>query len=166
MKRRIFLSLLCAGTVLLAAPPAKADDWFDFGAIVQSIKHFFFPPPPHYNYDPRMIRAAEIAEKHAHPKMTWQCWRYVKNALLEANVISKRPKSQWANQAGSELCTKFGFTKIPVRNPYDAPVGAVVVYDGADGGHVELRSSKGFVSDFESPTPYPRHVIGVYVKPV
>jgi len=165
MNRRFLISFLCAGAMLFATPSANAADWFDFKAIMRTIKHFLFPPPPHYEYDHRMIRAAEIAEKRAHPKMTWRCWGAVKDALLEANVISKRPKSPWAKQAGDELCEKYGFTRIPVRNPYDAPVGAVIVYGGPDAGHVELRSSSGFVSDFVSRTPYPRPLIGVFVKP-
>jgi len=30
---------------------------------------------------------------------------------------------------------------------------------------VELRTENGFVSDFISAQPYPRPVIGIYVKP-
>jgi hypothetical protein len=46
-----------------------------------------------------------------------------------------------------------------------APVGAVLVYGGADAGHVEIRTATGFVSDFISRTPYPRPFLGAYVKP-
>jgi len=42
----------------------------------------------------------------------------------------------------------------------------VIVYGGADAGHVELRTSNGFASDFVSRSPYPRPVLGIYVKPV
>ncbi|MGB8356120.1 MAG: hypothetical protein WCD79_19645 [Chthoniobacteraceae bacterium] len=166
MNRRFLLSLLCVGTVFLATPSAHADDWFDFQAVMRTLKKFFFPPPVHYNYDPHMIKAAEIAVKRAHPKMTWHCWGAVKDALLQADVITKRPKSPWAKQAGAELCENYGFIKVPIRNPYDAPVGSVIVYGGLDAGHVELRSSTGFVSDFTSQTPYPRPLIGVYLKPI
>jgi len=89
----------------------------------------------------------------------------VKNALVAAQVVDSRPKSIFANRAGEELCEKYGFTKLPILDPYKAPVGAVVVYNGADGGHVEIRTEDGFVSDFESHTAYPRPVIGIYVKP-
>lgn len=116
-------------------------------------------------YDERMIRAAQIAQKRAYKKTTWYCWRYVKDALLAAEVIDTRPTSALAKQAGKELCSRFGFKKLWTRNPYKAPVGAVIVYGGSDAGHVELRTSKGFVSDFTSATAYPRPVIGVYVKP-
>jgi hypothetical protein len=42
----------------------------------------------------------------------------------------------------------------------------VIVYGGVDAGHVELRTASGFVSDFISPTPYPRPLIGIYVKEI
>ncbi len=116
-------------------------------------------------YDPRMIRAAQIAKQRANPRMTWHCWRSVKDALLAAKVVDARPTSAWAKQAGDELCRKYGFQKLRTRNPYAAPVGAVIVYGGKDAGHVELRMKDGFVSDFISRTPYPRPLVGIYVKP-
>lgn len=117
-----------------------------------------------FRYDPRMIRAAEIAARRAHPEMTWHCWKYVKDALLAAQLISERPSSVWAKQAGEELVGKFGFERLSISDPLRAPVGAVIVYGGLDAGHVELRTATGFVSDFASDTPYPRPLIGVFVK--
>jgi hypothetical protein len=107
-------------------------------------------------YDRRMIRAAEIAASRACRKPTLRCWHFVKDALLDAGVVAKRPESPWAKQAGEELCSKFGFRKLPVTDPRDAPVGSVIVYGGADAGHVELRTDSGYASDFISRTPYPR----------
>jgi len=133
--------------------------------LTKAQKEMFGPKSGGLRYDARMIRAAEIAKKRAHPKMTWHCWKYVKNALVAAQVVGSRPKSVFANRAGEELCEKYGFIKLPITDPYQAPVGAVVVYNGSDGGHVEIRTEDGFVSDFESPTAYPRPVIGIYVKP-
>lgn len=157
--------MLCAVSVGLAPQPARASGpWLNFGAVMPSLRKLFSHQQPHYQYDRRMIRASEIATARAHPKKTWRCWRYVKDALLDAGVVSKRPQSPWAKEAGRELCSKFGFEKIPVNDPYDAPVGAVIVYGGADAGHVELRTPSGFVSDFVSQTPYPRPLIGVFVK--
>jgi hypothetical protein len=125
-----------------------------------------FGPKSHgLHYDPRMIRAAQIAQQRAHPHMTWHCWAYVKNALVAADVIKSRPTSAWARQAGDELTHNYGFTQLPIKNPYKAPVGAVIVYGGPDAGHVEIRTENGFVSDFVSPSAYPRPVIGIYVKP-
>jgi len=125
----------------------------------------FGPNSKGVHYDARMIRAAEIARQRAHPRMTWHCWAYVKDALVAANVISSRPTSAWAREAGTELTRNYGFKKLLTRNPYDAPVGAVIVYGGHDAGHVELRTETGFASDFTSSSAYPRPVIGIYVKP-
>lgn len=118
------------------------------------------------HYDHRMIRAAEIALKRAHRTTTWHCWRSVKDALLASAAISTRPTSAWAKQAGDELCSKFGFMRLKITDPYHAPVGAVIVYGGPDAGHVELRTAHGFVSDFVSESPYPRPLVGVFVKPI
>jgi hypothetical protein len=113
-----------------------------------------------------MIRAAQIAMSRSYPRPTWRCWHYVKDALVEARVIDSRPTSPWAKQAGDELCRRYGFKRlVAVRNPMQAPVGAVLVYGGQDAGHVEIRTATGFVSDFVSATPYPRPFLGAYVKP-
>jgi hypothetical protein len=111
-----------------------------------------------------LVRASQIALTRAHPQTTWHCWRYVKDALLAARAVEKRPESAWAKHAGEELCKRHGFTKLELSDPYAAPVGAVIVYGGADAGHVEFRSEQGFVSDFVSSTPYPRPLVGIYVK--
>jgi hypothetical protein len=125
----------------------------------------FGPRSGGVQYDARMIRAAEIAKHRAHPKTTWYCWRYVKDALLASGVIASRPTSAWAKNAGDELCRRFGFRRLAIRDPRLAPIGAVIVYGGPDAGHVELRTADGFVSDFTSTTPYPRPLVGVFVKP-
>jgi hypothetical protein len=40
-----------------------------------------------------------------------------------------------------------------------------LVYGGGRAaGHVEIRTKTGFVSDFRSPTPSKRRLIGVYAK--
>lgn len=85
---------------------------------------------------------------------------------MEAQAIPTRPATPWAKQAGEELCTKYGFMKLKLSDPYRAPVGAVIVYGGRDAGHVELRATSGFVSDFFSSSPYPRPLVGIFVKPI
>ena len=115
-------------------------------------------------YDARMLRAVKLAQDRAHARTTWHCWAYVKNALLAANVVNTRPTTPNARQAGEELVRDFGFKKLRESDPRRAPVGAVVVYGGGDAGHVEMRTERGFVSDFFSTTPYPRPVLGIYVK--
>ena len=153
---------------LSANGETKADSLLDpqhTRPLTKEERKLFGPRSSGINYDQRMIRAAQIAQERANPATTWYCWRYVKNALLAAGVVSSRPTTAWAKQAGEELCRKFGFVRLNIRDPRKAPVGAVIVYGGKDAGHVELRTKDGYVSDFVSPTPYPRPLVGVYIKP-
>jgi hypothetical protein len=129
-----------------------------------SLQSIFGPRSGHIRYDHRMIAAAEIAQERAHRHSTLQCWHSVKNALVDAQVIPTRPTTEYAKEAGVELQTRYGFTKLRITSPFDAPVGAVIVYGGRGAGHVEIRTATGFVSDFFSPTPSPRPLLGIYVK--
>ncbi len=117
------------------------------------------------SYDSRMLEAAEIAKKSANSRSIRRCWRFVKRALVAADLVDTYPGTVYAKQAGSELASQHGFTKIPVTDPFAAPVGSVLVYGGKGPGHVEIRTKEGFVSDFASAKPSPRPLIGVYVKP-
>ena len=93
------------------------------------------------------------------------CWHYVKEALLASHVIDSRPKSELARDAASELVSNYGFKKLSVTDPFAAPVGSVLVYGTSHSvGHVEFRTKSGFVSDFRSPTPSRRPLLGVYAK--
>ena len=118
-----------------------------------------------FKYDKRMLAAAEIASARAARSPQYHCWRHVKVALLKANVIDTYPKTVYAKQAALELQESFGFQKLPLKDPYEAPEGAVLVYGGSGPGHIEFRSEKGFVSDFVSLTPSHLPLIGIYVKP-
>ena len=115
--------------------------------------------------DPKLMRAATIAEERAHAHSRRQCWHAVKEALLASGAISSRPTTEYAKQAGQELVNNYGFRKLAVNDPYQAPVGSVLVYN-ADraAGHVEIRTKDGFVSDFRSKTPSRRPLLGVFVK--
>ena len=115
--------------------------------------------------DPKLRRAATIAEERARAHSLSKCWRYVKEALVAAGVVKSRPQTTLAKQAGQELVNKYGFKKLPVSDPYQAPVGAVLVYDAKRAaGHVEIRTENGFVSDFRSKTPSRRPLLGVFTK--
>src|SRR5258708_15365496 len=115
--------------------------------------------------DLKLRRAATIAEERAHAHSRTQCWHYVKEALLASGAVSSYPQSVYAKDAGKELVSSYGFKKLPVRDPYKAPVGSVLVYNANKGaGHVEIRTKSGFASDFRSKTPSPRPLIGVYSK--
>jgi hypothetical protein len=133
--------------------------------VPSRLASFFGPKSSAYRYDKRMIRAAEIAERRARARSSRRCWRYVKKALLAADAVDSYPKTVYAKQAGRELTRNHGFRRINVSDPYEAPVGAVLVYGGRGAGHVEIRTDDGFVSDFKSTTPSKRPLIGVYIKP-
>jgi hypothetical protein len=115
--------------------------------------------------DPKLRRAATIAEERAHAHSREQCWHYVKEALVASGAVSSYPTSVYAKDAAKELVNTYGFKKLSVRDPYKAPVGSVLVYNAKNGaGHVEIRTKSGFASDFRSKIPSPRPLIGVYTK--
>lgn len=117
------------------------------------------------NINPKLMRAATIAQERARAHSRSQCWRYVKEALLAAGAVKSYPKTVYAKEAGRELVSDYGFKKLAVRDPFKAPVGAVLVYGaGRAAGHVEIRTRDGFVSDFKSRIPSPRRLVGVYAK--
>lgn len=115
--------------------------------------------------DPKLRHAATIAEERAHAHSLSKCWQFVKEALVAAGVVKSRPQTPLAKQAGQELVNNYGFKKLPVSDPYQAPVGAVLVYGAKRAaGHVEIRTENGFVSDFRSKTPSRRPLLGVFAK--
>ena len=115
--------------------------------------------------DPKLMQAATIAQERAHAHSRSLCWHYVKEALLASGVIDSRPKSEFAKDAAQDLVSNYGFKKLSVKDPFAAPVGSVLVYGtNHTGGHVEIRTKDGFVSDFCSKTPSPRPLLGVYAK--
>lgn len=115
--------------------------------------------------DPKLCRAATIAQERAHAHSRSRCWQYVKEALMASGVIGSYPKTAYAKEAGQELVSNYGFKKLAVRDPFKAPVGAVLVYGASRAaGHVELRTKDGFASDFRSKIPSRRPLLGVYAK--
>jgi hypothetical protein len=115
--------------------------------------------------DSRLVQAATVAQERAHAHSRSRCWHYVKDALLASGVIDSRPKTELARDAASELVNNYGFKRLSISDPFSAPVGSVLVYGTARSvGHVELRTKDGFVSDFRSPTPSRRPLMGVYAK--
>ena len=50
--------------------------------------------------DPKLRRAATIAEERAHAHSRSRCWQYVKQALLASGAIHSYPKTAYAKQAG------------------------------------------------------------------
>lgn len=115
--------------------------------------------------DERMFDAVRLAERSARSRSIHRCWRYVKRALQKAGVVECYPRTAFARQAAVELPERYGFKEIDVTDPFEAPVGAVLVYGGRGAGHVEFRTKQGFVSDHASRKPSPRPLIGVFIKP-
>jgi hypothetical protein len=115
--------------------------------------------------DNRLVQAATVAQERAHAHSRSRCWHYVKDALLASGVIDSRPKTDLARDAASELVNNYGFKRLSISDPFAAPVGSVLVYGTSRSvGHVEIRTKDGFVSDFRSPTPSKRPLMGVYAK--
>jgi hypothetical protein len=115
--------------------------------------------------DPTLVRAATIADERANAHSKSRCWHYVKEALVASGAVPSYPKTEYACQAGDELVRSFGWVELSVRDPYQAPVGSVLVYgSGRSAGHVEIRTPTGFVSDFRATTPSRRPLIGIFAK--
>lgn len=170
MTKTIRTLLLAGVATLLASGFAQAGEKSLYNSrtakkLDPSQLSLFGPKASKYRYDARMIRAAEIAAQRARKHSTSRCWRYVKDALLTAKIITTRPTTVYAKQAAGELTREYGFRQIRERNPYKAPLGSVLVYGGRGAGHVEFRTPTGFVSDFRSAKPSPRPLIGIFVKP-
>ena len=116
--------------------------------------------------DPKLSRAATIADERAHAHSKSRCWHYVKEALLASGAVDSYPKTALAKQAGDELVRDYGFKKLPIRDPYAAPIGSVLVYykGRSNAGHVEIRTKTGFVSDFRSKDACRAALVGVYAR--
>jgi hypothetical protein len=116
--------------------------------------------------DPKLSRAATIADERAHAHSKSRCWRYVKEALVASGAVSSYPKTSLAKEAGDELVRDYGFKKLPIRDPYSAPIGSVLVYFKGRNrpGHVEIRTKTGFVSDYRSKDACRSALVGIYAK--
>ncbi|MCB9026880.1 MAG: hypothetical protein H6625_11215 [Bdellovibrionaceae bacterium] len=115
------------------------------------------------------------------------CYMFVKNALLASGLTAKRSGERRAKNAGSSLKAEAYINlmdepdwKNRIKSPYDAPKGAILVYNGGPSGHIEIKTGDigegGFVSDYYSPNARTgisknknvgrgRRLIGVYIKP-
>jgi hypothetical protein len=114
--------------------------------------------------NPKLMRAATIAQERSNARSKGRCWHYVKEALLASGAVSSYPKTAFAAEAGNELVHSYGFTRLAVRDPYSAPVGSVLVYGNVPHGHVEIRTKDGFVSDYRSKNACYYPLVAVYAK--
>lgn len=171
----ILAASLCTATAVHAASfTSSRFNFKDADGQTQSVSVIskYYPKKIQYplakldrSMDPKLMRAATIAQERANAHSRSLCWRYVKEALVASGAVSSYPKTAYAKEAGQELVTQYGFKKLSVRDPFKAPVGSVLVYGAKKAaGHVEIRTKDGFVSDFRSKTPSPRPLLGVYAK--
>lgn len=159
MPRNFLAILILVGLSLSLALPAIAKSKKQSSATNRAT------PRVSLKYDSRMQAATKFVNSKARRRSQRRCWRAVKNALVRAKVVSSRPSTRYAKQAGGELQKKYAFKKLNIKNPNQAPLGAILVYGGRGAGHVEIRTQKGFVSDFTSRRPSRRPLLGVYVTP-
>jgi hypothetical protein len=114
--------------------------------------------------DPRLHRAATIAQERANARSKSRCWQYVKAALVKSGVIDSYPKTNYATQAGDELVRNYGFKRLPVRDQFAAPIGSVLVFGHGAQGHVAIRTKSGFVSDYWTRNRCKYPLVAVYGK--
>ena len=114
--------------------------------------------------DPRLRKAATIAQERANARSRSRCWQYVKTALVESGILDSYPKTPYATQAGDELVHRYGFKKLPIHDQYAAPVGAVLVFGHGAQGHVSIRTKTGFVSDYWTSNRCKYPLVAVYGK--
>ena len=114
--------------------------------------------------DPRLQKAASIAQERANARSKSRCWQYVKTALVESGVIDSYPKTNYATQAGDELVQSYGFKRLPIHDQFAAPVGAVLVFGHGAEGHVAIRTRDGFVSDYSTKNRCKYPLVAVYGK--
>ncbi|HEX4640680.1 MAG TPA: hypothetical protein VH252_04800 [Chthoniobacterales bacterium] len=114
--------------------------------------------------DPRLRKAATIAQERANARSKSRCWQYVKTALVESGVIKSYPKTNYATQAGDELVQNYGFKRLPIHDQYAAPLGSVLVFGHGTEGHVVIRTKTGFVSDYWTKNRCKYPLVAVYGK--
>ena len=182
MRRVTVLTISCAGSFALFSSPLRAEGLQEStkkfvykngsGQVtsVRIIHHYWKKPIVHPlakidpRLDPKLTRAATFAQERAHADSQAHCWHYVKHALVAAGVINSYPKTANAAEAGDELMRSYGFKRLPIRDPYAAPIGAVLVYGNRTHGHVEIRTKDGFVSDYHSKNRCFYPLLAVYGK--
>ena len=182
MRRILVLTILSTGSFALFPAPLRAEGlqestkkfvYKDASGRVTSVKiihHYWTKPIVHPfakidpRLDPKLARAATLAQERSSAESKAHCWHYVKTALVAAGVINSYPKTAYAAEAGDELMRSYGFKRLPIRDPYAAPIGAVLVYGNKNHGHVEIRTKTGFVSDYHSKYHCSYPLIAVYGK--
>lgn len=181
MHRFFFLAFLSCCALLITTIDARSEGlsksrnrfyYSNFDGSVGSarIMRHYWVPVVHQDatvdnrLDPRLRKAATIAQERANARSRSRCWQYVKTALVESGVINSYPKTNYATQAGDELVRDYGFKRLPIHDQFAAPVGAVLVFGQGTQGHVVIRTKTGFVSDYWTSNRCKYPLVAVYGK--
>lgn len=113
----------------------------------------------------RITAAITHAMNHKFAKSKGKCLKFVKGALLAAGYFPTYPGVEHAKDFGPTL-EKAGFKNLLVTEPgtniKTAPVGSVIIYNpvekqsysgGVISGHIEIKHTGGYVSDFNGNNP-------------
>ena len=171
-----FLGLLSTTITARSEGLAKSKTRFYYSNFDGSVgsarimRHYWYGPITHPDapvdsrLDPRLRKAATIAQERANARSKSRCWQYVKAALVASGVIHSLPKTNYATQAGEELVRNYGFQKLPIHDQFAAPIGSVLVYGYGAQGHVAIRTRTGFVSDYMTKNRCKYPLVAVYGK--
>ena len=111
-RHSLFLFTICGALGLSSTQAAGLSNsetrfvYVDANGKVQSseiISHYTGKISNLPHLDPKLARAATIAEERAHAHSKMRCWRYVKEALVASGAVSSYPQTALARQAGDEL---------------------------------------------------------------
>jgi hypothetical protein len=93
-----------------------------------------------------------------------RCTHYVKDILIGLGCISKdkRPGNVSASSSVAPL-KKLGFKVTGNLDPCKARIGSVIVYEGPGNGHMEIKTPKGYLSDYLSLEPRTAGVEDKYI---
>ena len=143
-------------------------------AVPGAVKKQVLPKTPHvatkWDSDPMVSKYSNSAAvksminygmNHKAGETEHRCYHFVKDALTKSHppILSSRPPSIPAKNAMFELKQEGMINMMDdprykdlIKDPGDAPKGAILVYTNKGLGHIEIKtgdgSSGGYVSDF------------------
>lgn len=151
-------------------------------ANIPSDKWKNYPAVARYSTSKAVEKSINYGMRNKERRSKKLCYRYVKRAILGGDLVNDYLPGGKAVNAISDL-KRRGFINMMadpryknlIKNPNDAPKGAILVYkhgtDRNHAGHAEIKTDwgnrGGYVSDFFRPTSRPlynRVLIGVMIK--
>jgi hypothetical protein len=107
------------------------------------------------------MQAATIAQG-APMRIRARCAGIMSKKHCSSGVIDSRP-GEARERRRADLVSNYGFKRLPVNDPFAAPVGSVLVYASPAPLVMSRSASDGFVSDLFK-NAMPRPLLGVYAK--